>query len=327
MNMLVIGEALIDVIYDAQGTLIGRYPGGSPLNVAVGLSRLGRETALLTRIGDDAPGDVLVDHLGSSNVSLVKGSVSTEPTSMAYAHVDERGHANYDFDIRSSFPAPPTDPVEREQLLADAPRHVHIGSIGAHLMPGAETVREWLTFYHGTSTISYDPNVRIGLAGTADEYRQQIEQYATMVDVLKASIEDLELCYGQMDEKALRDLAHHYLNSGVSLVVLTEGSRGLNLFTADHTIHADSIPVDVVDTVGAGDSLTSALIDGLARLSVLGRTDVERIRQQSASLLTSLGTYCATAAGITVTRAGANPPTRREISAHSYSYAVEGSIF
>ncbi|MCI5826235.1 MAG: carbohydrate kinase [Arcanobacterium sp.] len=327
MNMLVIGEALIDVIYDAHGTLIGRYPGGSPLNVAVGLSRLGRETALLTRIGDDAPGDVIVDHLNASHVALVNGSVSAEPTSMAYAHVDEQGHAHYDFDIRSSFPAPPTDPAEREKLLADAPKHVHIGSIGAHLLPGAETVREWLSFYHSTATISYDPNVRIGLAGTAEDYRQQIENYATVVDVLKASIEDLELCYGEMDSAAVHDLAHHYLDSGVSLVVLTEGARGLSLFTADHTIHVDALPVNVVDTVGAGDSLTSALIDGLARLSVLGRTDVSRIRQQSASMLTSLGTYCATAAAITVTRAGANPPTRREISAHSDSYAVEGSIF
>ena len=325
--MLVIGEALIDVIYDAEGRKIGHYPGGSPLNVAVGLSRLGRETSLLTRIGDDAPGDAIVEHLNASRVTLAKGSVNGEPTSMAYARVDAYGHAEYDFDLRSSYPAPPSDPPLRKQLLENAPRHVHIGSIGAHLDPGAATVREWVDFYRDFSTISYDPNVRLGLAGTAEEYRKNIEEYAKLVDVFKASNEDLELCYGKMSEVETAALAQHFLDAGVSLVVLTAGARGLDLYTKSQRIHVDALRVPVVDTVGAGDSLMSALIDGLARLLVLGRADVERMAEQSTAALTSLGTYCATAAALTVTRQGANPPTRREISAHSESYAVEGAMF
>ena len=327
MTMLVIGEALIDVIYDSLGRKLGHYPGGSPLNVAVGLGRLGRETGLLTRIGDDAAGDMIVEYLTDSIVMLAPGSVNGEPTSMAYAHVDEKGNAQYDFDIRSSYPAPPADALERAALLQAAPSHVHIGSIGAHMVPGAATVREWVDFYRGISTISYDPNVRIGLAGTAAEYRAQIEQYAHVVDVLKASVEDLELCYGSMSPEQLEDLVEHFFECGVALVVLTNGSRGLDMYTRHYSIHIDSLNVPVIDTVGAGDSLMSALIDGLARLSVLGRSDWVRLEEQSASALTSLGTYCATAAAITVTRQGANPPTRREISAHSESYAVEGSMF
>lgn len=327
MNTLVIGESLIDVIYDPETGEPGHFPGGSPLNVAVGLSRLGRETALLTRIGDDDAGNTIVNHLTASSVSLMLGSINDEPTSMAYAHVDGEGHASYRFDIRSSFPAPPHNDKDCADLLRDAPRHVHIGSIGAHLMPGAETVRQWISFFKENATISYDPNVRIGLAGTAQEYRTQITEYLGIVDIFKSSIEDIELCFGAMDSEQLEKFVDMCFTKGVSLVVLTEGSRGMNLFTRDHCIHVNALKVSVADTVGAGDATMAALIDGLARLSLIGREDVPRLRQISDSMLTSLGTYAATAAAITVTRSGANPPTRREISAHSESYAVEGSIF
>lgn len=327
MNMLVIGESLIDVIYDSSGRKLGHYPGGSPLNVAVGLSRLGRETALLTRIGDDTPGDVIMAHLQASHVKLAPGSINGEPTSMAFAHMDTNGHVEYDFDIRSSYPQPPTDPAERAQLLANAPRHIHIGSIGAHLQPGAAAVRAWVNFYHSVSTISYDPNVRLGLGGTPSSYQAEIEEYLSVVDILKASKEDLELCYGELTSDKLAELVRHMLARGVSLVVITDGARGLDLYTLDHSIHVDALQVPVVYAVGAGDAVMSALIDGLARLSVLGRDDISRLRQQSASLLTSVGTYAATAAAITVTRQGANPPTRSEITAHSEIYAVEGSMF
>ena len=327
MNMLVIGEALIDVIYDSHGTKLGHYPGGSPLNVAVGLSRLGRETAFLTRIGNDMPGNMIISHLHSSRVILMDGSRSNEPTSMAYATVNEQGNASYEFDIRSSFPPPPQDTAAAQLMLADPPRHVHIGSLGAHVMPGAATVREWIDFYHPLSTISYDPNVRLGICGTAEDYCRQIEEYATIVDVFKASVEDLELCYGSLTPTRVRHLVDHYMNLGVAIVVITNGAQGLDLYTADYSIHVDALHVPIVDSVGAGDSLMSALIDGLARISVLGREDIGRIHQQSASTLTSLGTYAATAAAITLTRSGANPPTRREIAAHSESYAVEGSLF
>lgn len=327
MNMLVIGESLIDVIYDPETGKPGHFPGGSPLNVAVGLSRLGRETVLLTRIGDDEAGDTIVNHLTASNVSLMLGSINSEPTSMAYARVDDEGHASYEFDIRSSFPEPPHSDKNCVALLREAPRHVHIGSIGAHLMPGAKTVRRWIDFFKENATISYDPNVRIGLAGTAEEYRTQITEYLEIVDIFKSSIEDIELCFGAMDPKQRQNFVNMCFEKGVSLVILTEGAHGMNLFTRDHSIHVNALKVSVADTVGAGDATMAALIDGLARLSVIGREDVPRLRQLSGSMLTSLGTYAATAAAITVTRSGANPPTRREISAHSESYAVEGSIF
>ncbi|WP_124054201.1 carbohydrate kinase family protein [Arcanobacterium ihumii] len=321
MTILVIGESLIDIFYNQDGEELDRRPGGSPMNVAIGLARLGRDTSLLTRIGDDAAGDSIVEHCAADRVHLVAGSVTADPTSLAQAHLGADGSANYTFELHSDYPMPPTDERERADLLDGAPRLVHIGSIGAHLEPGAKAVREWIKFYRPKSTISYDPNVRLDVVGPASKLREEVESFLDLVDVFKASKEDLEFLYEDFDLDVAVDKV---LDAGVSLVVITDGSAGLHLYTKNHQVTIPAISVEVVDTVGAGDSLMSALIDGLGRLSVIGREEVDAIRGLSKTMLTTLGYYAATAASITVTRRGANPPNRAEISAQSEKYSLEG---
>ncbi|MBM7824819.1 fructokinase [Arcanobacterium pluranimalium] len=321
MTILVIGEALIDIFYNQAGAEIDRRPGGSPMNVAIGLARLGRDTSLLTRIGDDAAGDSIVEHCAADRVRLVNGSVTSEPTSLAHAHLGADGSASYTFELHSDYPMPPSDEHEQADLLECAPRLVHIGSIGAHLEPGAAAVKEWIKFYRQKSTISYDPNVRLDVVGPAEKLRGEVESMLEYVDVFKASKEDLEFLYEDLDLDVAVDAV---LNAGVALVVITDGGAGLHLYTKEHRVTVPAVKVDVVDTVGAGDSLMSALIDGLGRLSVLGREEVDAIRGLSKTMLTTLGYYAATAASITVTRRGANPPNRQEISAQSEKYSLAG---
>lgn len=318
MSTLVIGEALVDVFTSADGTQT-RRPGGSPLNVAVGLARLGRQARFLTRIGPDDDGAMLVDHLQQSGVDVSRASCDSRPTSVAHATLDGSGSASYEFDIVSQIPAPPTDRVGLSQLVENAPRAVHVGSIGAHLAPGAATVLEWVKIYHRHSTITYDPNVRLSITGSAAGVLSDIDALMPYVDVVKASDEDVEQLLGITDPV---QAAQYFLDRGARLAVISLGGSGLYLATTSTSVKVAAAKVEVVDTVGAGDSLMAALIDGLGRFSALGGQDTENIDSLSPAQLSSLGAYGATAAGISVTRAGANPPTREELTIQSNMYAT-----
>lgn len=329
MTVLVIGEALLDIFSGIhvpgsatsgeESTETVSSPGGSPLNVAVGLARLGRKTQLLTRIGSDAFGEKIIAHCRQAGVTLMPGSVTGEPTSTATATLRGDGSANYDFRIVSSYPHPPQDSRSREKLLANPPAHLHFGSLGAHLKPGNTAVREWIEFYRGSASISYDPNVRLQVTGSPAKMRAEITSLLPLIHIFKASAEDLSALYGN---RPASETARELLDAGVLLVAVTAGKDGLRLFTRQHEMTIPAAKATVVDTVGAGDSLMSALIDGLGRISMLGAEDVKGLLRISKAALVSLGSYCATAAGITVTRRGANPPTRKEIAAYSEKYSV-----
>ena len=317
MSTLVIGEALIDVVRHVGSDETTSHPGGSPLNVAVGLARLGRTASLLTTIGEDPLGEILREQLEGTGVNLVPGSLSASPTSVANALVDDDGKATYDFALNWDPVGPPSDPDERAALKADAPRAVHIGSISAHLQPGATAVREWVEFYRDVATITYDPNVRLQVVGPAEKLREEVAELAPLLDVVKASDEDLEALFGTPDARSGADF---FLSRGASLVVVTLGAAGLRMFTPHNEIVVPAVKVEVADTVGAGDALMAALIDGMGRISVLGGEDRSRVADLSPTMLGTLGSYAAAAAAITCTRHGAHPPTRSEISAASDLY-------
>ncbi|MDP9801257.1 fructokinase [Arcanobacterium wilhelmae] len=316
MSTFVIGESLVDVIHSPAG--VTRHPGGSPFATAVGLALLGRRTQLLTRIGDDADGTLLRARLEESGVELVNGSVDNRPTSTAHATINERGAASYEFSLVSDFPMPPEDPALRAKIQEHAPRAVHVGSLGAHLEPGRQAVLEWLKLYAGRSTVTYDPNIRLNVMGSAHTVLAQIDEMMPYIDVVKASDEDIAALLGEISPA---EAAKYFLNRGAKLAVITRGPEGVLLATSHESVALPAAMVEVVDTVGAGDAMTAALIDGLGRFSVLGGEETAHIADLSAPVLRSLGAYAAAAAGIAITRAGANPPTRAELQAESELYA------
>ncbi|MGV9195780.1 carbohydrate kinase family protein [Arcanobacterium canis] len=316
MSTFVIGESLVDIITRPEGTI--RYPGGSPFATAVGLSLLGRRTQLLTRIGNDDDGALLRQRLEESGVQLVKGSIDSRPTSTAQATINEHGAASYEFSLVSDFPLPPEDPQLRRKIQENAPRAVHIGSLGAHLEPGRTAALEWLKLYAGRSTVTYDPNIRLNVMGSRTKVLGQIDEMMPYIDVVKASDEDVCALLGEISPQ---EAAPYFLERGAKLAVITRGPEGVFLSTGHESISLPAAMVEVVDTVGAGDALTAALIDGLGRFSVLGGEETAHISDLSAPVLRSLGAYAAAAAGIAITRAGANPPTRAELQAESELYA------
>jgi fructokinase len=170
-------EALIDIV-ERDGRVIGEHVGGSPLNVAVGLARLGRGVDFLTHIGDDARGRRIVDYVKGSGVQLVPGSVSAERTPTALATLDASGSAQYVFDI--------------DWRLASTPEVVpplvaHTGSIATVLEPGCRATVALLDAYHLSATITFDPNVRAALIEDDDIARGRIDRLLERCDVVKAS--------------------------------------------------------------------------------------------------------------------------------------------
>ena len=301
MQALVVGESLVDIV-TRPGEEPITYPGGSPANVAIGLARLGRDVQLLTWLGEDGHGDLVRDHLESSRVRIASGSQRAEHTSTATATISEDGSASYVFDLTIDYP---------EHRVSDDTVVVHIGSIGAVLEPGATKVATLLGSVRHRAVITYDPNLRPSIMGEPDAVRERIAELVAISDVVKVSDEDLS--WLEPGREPL-DVAREWATKGPALVAVTLGSEGSLAVTSggEHT-HVEAPRVDVADTVGAGDSFMGGLIDGLWSAGLLGADKREAIGAISSSALATLLQQSARIAAITVSRPGANPPTRLEL--------------
>lgn len=299
-HALIVGEALVDVVVKPDGSSAA-HPGGSPANVALGLGRLGRDVELLTALGDDAHGKLVRAHLEKSHVQLT-GGTPAQKTSVATAHLDAQGVATYDFDLTWSL-AP--DAVTRP-----APLVVHTGSIAAVLEPGGAEVEGLLREAREASTITYDPNARPTLMGDPSAALARIETFVELADVVKVSDEDLEWLMPGVDPI---DAARQWASAGTALVVVTRGGECSVAIASGAVIEVPSMRVDVVDTVGAGDSYMGGLIDGLWTAGLLGAKRREALASAPAAVVSAVLERCARIAAITVSRAGANPPSSEEL--------------
>ena len=307
---LVIGEALVDVVIrpDESPTDI---PGGSPANVALGLARLGRDAELDCWIGTDARGQAVRKHLEADGVRLTPGSEGAARTSTAEATIGADGAASYVFDLSWEPPYPTRTEGAGPPLL------VHTGSIAAILAPGAATVEKVLTDFRATSTVCYDPNARPQLMGEQGGARASVERLVALSVLVKCSDEDIAWLYGidTSEDSALQSVLSDWLKLGPSVVVVTRGKHGALALTASGLrleVPADPNVV-VADTVGAGDSFMGGLEDGLWSEGLVGADRREALRTIDAATLERIVRHAAAIADITVSRAGANPPTRADL--------------
>ncbi len=306
--LTVIGEALVDLVQrpdqEAQA-----HPGGSPMNVAVGVSRLGHPVNFIGRWGQDAHGQMIEAHLRASQVQLPVAA-DGRPTSTAKALIGPSGAADYDFQIDWSLEA--AQP-QLEQILTQTSA-LHVGSIGAMVEPGASSVLEAVKAAAPQALISYDPNCRPSITPDAYQARQQAEAIVAHSDLVKASDEDLLWLY---PNRTLEESAQAWLELGASMVVVTRGELGpwaLTRKTSPDGIALPAYRVEVADTVGAGDSLMAALLAALLDRGIEGRKARAEIELLSREELKDILTFATVAAGITVSREGANPPGREELN-------------
>jgi fructokinase len=294
---LVIGEALIDMV-ERDGQVIGEHVGGSPLNVAVGLARLGRGVDFLTHIGDDPRGRRIAEYVKNSGAQLVTGSVSAAHTPTALATLDASGSAHYVFDIDWQLAGTPE---------VAPPLIAHTGSIAAVLEPGCRATAALLDAYHVSATVTFDPNVRPALIQDEELARRRIDRLVERCDVVKASDEDLRWID---PNRSAEQVARTWLGLGPSVVAVTMGDRGAFAMCAAGTARVQAKPVEVVDTLGAGDAFMTGLVDALWSLGLLGADRRPALRRIGVDALTGVLQTAALSSALTVARAGADLPDR-----------------
>ena len=300
--IVVAGEALIDLVPQGAGALAGLLParGGGPYNTAVALGRLGSPTAFCSRISGDAFGDALVGGLREAGVDVSPVRRGSEPTTLAVATVGTDGSAAYSFYVEGTADRLFTAP----DRLPAATRAVSFGTCSLVLEPGASAYEELMRSAAAQGVFTaLDPNIRAGLIPDADAYRARFKSWLPSVSLLKLSEEDARWLGGTPGE---------WLASGPSAVVVTRGGDGLTVFTRDGAEYAvPGEPVDVVDTIGAGDTVNAALLHGLAARDALSTAAVAELGAEG---WTELLRFAARAAAITCSRAGAEPPYAYELA-------------
>jgi fructokinase len=269
-------------------------PGGSPFNVAIGLARLGHRAEFVGRLAQDALGGILRRHAQQSGVSLELSGSWSGPTPAALFDLNDDGSARYEFHLgnvsESLFAASDADRIDPSAVAA-----VHFGSIASWTTGSAGSVLEAVVRLRESGVfVSYDPNIRSMLISDKPEARDRVEAAVRLSDLVKASVEDIEWLYPELGAVTV---ARRWLWAGASTVVVTLGSEGADCYTNGGKLHGSSAPVEVVDTVGAGDAFMAGLLDGL-----VGRG----AREITQPLLDAACAYAAATCAVP----GADPPWR-----------------
>lgn len=292
----VVGEALVDVFTAPDGS-VHETVGGSPLNLAVSLSRLDVPAYLITQAGEDDRGERVVEHLAASGVEVLAAPTRSGRTATATVSLDETGSATYAFDLDWSLPP-------QELPACDA---LHVGSLGALLEPGRGSVLDLVeqAWQRGVP-VSYDPNVRAELLSEPDRVWRDVEALAERASIVKLSSEDVALLQPGADPD---DIARTLLTGErTELVLVTHGSDGATAHAGDVVAHVPSPVVDVVDTVGAGDAFMAATLGVLFDDQALGAYGPGLPRDRDA--LERLLRAATEVAAITCSRRGADSPRR-----------------
>ncbi|KQV74961.1 hypothetical protein ASC61_08100 [Aeromicrobium sp. Root344] len=295
MTALIVGEALVDVV-QRPGSEPEPHAGGSPFNVAVGLSRLDVPTRLAAQLADDPYGDLLRDRLYESDVALDVLEPVPARTSSARATLAEDGSASYEFDLTWD-PAALPDPGDFEV--------VHVGSLGTSLEPGATLVADLVVMADALGVpVSYDPNVRLTVEPDAEVWRRTFEAIAPHAGIIKMSDEDATSLFpGEAPEALAQRLA-----ADGALVAITLGGDGAVVANAQGVATIEPATVSVVDTIGAGDSFMAAMLAWCSAYSWPSAAELDLTE------LTDLGMYASSAAAITCSRPGADPPRTADLT-------------
>jgi fructokinase len=305
--ILISGEALVDLIPDrARESAYDAVLGGSPYNVAIGLARLGAPTAFVSRLSTDPNGESFAAALAKSGVDLSFVARVAEPTTLAFVMrgTAETG-ARYSFYLdATSFDGPWPFPKE----WPAKGRHLHVGSISALDARHGESVVAALGIARQRATTSFDPNIRPLVTPDRERVIELVERQLALADIVKASDEDLRWLYRDRDPEAtIADWARR----GPRFCIVTRGPQGAVAYLGDRRLEANAPKIEVVDTVGAGDSFMSGLLGAMDADGALGARD----GAPDAARLPKWLSFAVAASAVTCTRKGSDPPTRVEVEA------------
>jgi fructokinase len=290
-------------------------PGGGPANIAVGLARLEVPCSFAGRISHGGFGPWLRHNLAANGVDLSFSIDADEPATIALVTLDSEGRASYTFygPTTADWQWAPSElpDIGRQNRGLPVVRAVHTGSLVLALEPGASAITAWLMNLRqkGHVLISFDPNVRPGFIDNLAAYRDRLAEVVRSSHIVRASSEDVEAVYPGVP---LRAVAERWLSLGATLVVITEGPDGATAFHKDGaSTHCSPPPVQLADTIGAGDAFTSALLAYFGDHDLLDPSGIAHAGE--ADLRASLAQAVA-AGSLTCSRIGADPPSRAELA-------------
>ena len=298
VQVWVAGEVLIDLIPDADQHLA--VVGGGPANTAKALAKLGVETYFIDGISNDEYGQMAKAELLSANVLLDYAQFSNMPTCIAKVTLDSSGSASYEFTIENTATFNFSD-----QWLPDPqslkPLLLHIGTLATVIEPGASVLFEWAQNIARVAPIVFDPNIRPAVLEKRDDYVKKVEKWVAISSAVKVSDEDLSWLY---PGKVIDEIVNEWLEVGVQLVVVTLGDKGITAYRKSEQISVDAVKVVVADTVGAGDTIGAILVEAIVN---------NGFNKLTGDVLKTMLNRASKAAAITVSRTGANPPSKEEI--------------
>ena len=294
MSIWVCGEVLIDVL--PTGPVVG----GGPANTAKALARLDHTVDFVGGISTDVYGVMARKELVRDGVDLLLSLESSKPTSTATVHLDSSGSATYIFviDGTATFDFSPSWLPDPERLK---PSVLHIGTLATVVEPGASALFDWAIKCAEFAPIVFDPNIRPSFLDDRNKYCQAVEKWVGISSVVKLSDDDIAWLY---PDQSMDEVAHRWLEGETSLVVVTRGAKGIIGYTRGAQEEVEGAKVVVVDTVGAGDTVGAIIVEAVVQHSVAGvvwQVLVDTLHR------------AAVAAGITVSRAGAQPPRMHEL--------------
>ncbi|WP_106477698.1 carbohydrate kinase family protein [Phytohalomonas tamaricis] len=311
---LVCGEALFDFFADpkaadsdASSLGFDAVAGGSPFNVAIGLKRLGRESALFTGLSTDFLGQRLARVLAREGVSSDYLIRLDDPTTLAMVALDPNGSPQYAF--YNDRGADRGLALEHLPELNDSVRGIHIGSYSLVVSPTAETIQALVERESERRLISLDPNIRLQIEPDLARWRERIETLAQVAHIIKVSEEDLEALYS---DRASEEVAQGWLSERCKIVIMTRGEQGVIVFTQAHgRSHVAACQVEMVDAVGAGDTFQAALLCWLDEHDLASPAGVAEL---TAAQIEAMLTFASAAAALTCSRRGPDLPRRDELA-------------
>ena len=300
----VAGEVLVDLIPAEDGDeSIGnqRYRsviGGGAANTAKALAKLGKRCEFIGGLSSDRFGHMAWMELERDGVGLDLSNESDLPTAKAIVELNPDGSARYSFEVEGSA----TFSFDESWLPQGVPDLLHLGTLASVVEPGRGALLKWARgMKEKGSLILFDPNIRSAFLGDRSRYREIVEEWIALAEIVKASDEEIEWLYPESDQESV---AQRWMNLGVEIVVITRGARGLVALRKDESVGVAGVEVEVVDTVGAGDTVGAVLLEALFDLGL------DQLRGEN---LTKVLRRAAHAAAITCSRQGAEPPTYLEL--------------
>lgn len=305
--ILCCGEALIDMLPRrtvAREAAFAPYAGGAVCNTAIALGRLGAPTGFFSGLSSDLFGEMLRAALAASKVESDLCVISNRPTTLAFVQL-ENGQARYAFydENTAGRMLTPADLPD----LPDTAEALFFGGISLMVEPCGAAYEALMTREAAARVTMIDPNIRPSFITDEPAYRARLERVLPLADIVKLSDEDLHWVAGDGD---LASLAHGVLARGPKLVLITEGAAGARAFSASDEVFVPAAKVEVVDTVGAGDTFNAGVLAALKAMDKLNKSALAGIGAEAMQAALTLGIR---AAAVTVSRAGANPPWATEL--------------